>query len=109
MPYEEQAQHLYLESFKQLLSETEEQQLATCQLPDDWPHPPEAVIADFLSFLHMHMLRMLYSELGRRLVERCEMRYCVTVPTAWSETCREMLRRWAALGGGAVLARGCML
>ncbi len=93
MSEQEQEQHLYLESFKQLLSETEEQQLATSQLPDDWPHPPEAVIGDYLSFMNMHMQRVLFHELGHRVVERCEVRYCVTVPAAWSSDSKEMFRR----------------
>lgn len=93
MSEQEQSQHLYLESFKLLLADTEEQQLASSQLPPGWPHPPEAVIADYLSFLHMHMQRVLYQELGPRLMERCELRYCMTVPAAWSEASKEMFQR----------------
>jgi hypothetical protein len=65
----EQANYLYLEGFKLLLSETAESTIATA-LPADCPHTPEVVIGHFLGFLQVHLQQQLRRSFGADIIER---------------------------------------
>jgi hypothetical protein len=88
----DQSNYLYLESFKLLLSETAESSIAT-PLPPGCPHAPEAVIGHFLGFLRFHLQQQLRRSFGADVIDRSEIKYCMTIPAGWSDSAKNRTRQ----------------
>jgi hypothetical protein len=91
----EQEKYLYLEGFKLLLSESAGGTVssAVTTLPKGCPHKPDDIIGHYLAFLGRHLQAQLRQSFNQELLDKAEVKYCMTIPAGWSDSAKSMTRK----------------